>query len=69
MSADIELEFIGLADIENIEIAFQVSFVSTIEREIRIPPVRQPPSRVSGVCRCRNIVRYIGLKFGEVYQS
>jgi hypothetical protein len=36
MSADVVLEFIGLADIENIEIAFRISFLSTIERDIQL---------------------------------
>jgi hypothetical protein len=69
MSADVELEFIGLADIENLEIAFRISRLSIIEREIQVLPVWQPPSCVSGVGRCRDVIKYIGLKFGEVFQS
>jgi hypothetical protein len=39
MSAGVGLEFIGLADIENLEITFRISFLSTIEREIQVLPV------------------------------
>jgi hypothetical protein len=69
MSAGVRMVFIGLADIENIEIAFRISFLSIIEREIQVLPVWRPPSCVSGVGRCRDVIRYSGLRFGEVCQS
>jgi hypothetical protein len=69
MSAGVGLEFIGLADIENLEIAFRISFLSTIEREIQVLPVWRPPSFVSGVGRCRDVIKYSGLRFGEAFQS
>jgi hypothetical protein len=61
--------FIGLADIENIQITFRILFLSTIQREIRVLPVWRPPSFVSGVGRCRDVIKYSGLRFGEVFQS
>jgi hypothetical protein len=118
-SASFGLEFIGLADIENLEIAFRISrlsiierdirilpvwrrhllfplsddvggcwtwvyrsgrhrkfkitfrisFLSAIEREIQVLPVWRPPSCVSGDGRCRDVIKYSGLRFGEVFQS
>jgi hypothetical protein len=39
MSAGVGLEFIGLADVENIEITFRISLLSIMEREIQVLPV------------------------------
>jgi hypothetical protein len=61
--------FIGLADNESIEIAFRISLLSIAEREKQVLPVWRPPSCVSDVGRCRNIIRYSGLRFCEVCQS
>jgi hypothetical protein len=61
--------FIGLAEIENLEIAFRISFLSTIGRDIQVLPVWRPPSCISGVSRCRDVIRYSGLWLGEVCQS
>jgi hypothetical protein len=69
MSAGVGLEFTGLADIENLEIAFRISFLSTIEREIQVFPVWRPPSFGSDVGRCRDVIKYSGLRFGEAFQS
>jgi hypothetical protein len=69
MSAGVGFEFIGLADIENLEIAFRISFLYTIEREIKVLLVWRPPSSISGVGRCRDVIRYSGLRFGEAFQS
>jgi hypothetical protein len=55
LSAGVGLEFIGLADIENLEIAFQISRLSITERQIQVLPVWRPPSFVSGVGRCRRV--------------
>jgi hypothetical protein len=62
-------EFIDLADIENLEIAFRISRLSIAERQIQVFPVWQPPYCVSGVGRCRNVIRFSGLRLGEVCQS
>jgi hypothetical protein len=42
------LDFIGLGDIENIEIALLISLLSIIERSIQVLPVWRPPFCVSG---------------------
>jgi hypothetical protein len=63
MSAGVGIEFIGLADIENIEIAFRISLLSMIEREMQVLPVWQPPFCVSGLCRCRTMSAGVGLEF------
>jgi hypothetical protein len=68
-SMGVGLEFIDQADIENLEIAFRISLLSIIEREVRVLPVFRPPSFVSGVGRCRDVIKYSGLRFGEVFQS
>jgi hypothetical protein len=63
MSAGVGLEFIGLADIENIEITFRISFLSTIEREIQVLPVWRPPFCVSGLLRSRTMSAGVGHEF------
>ena len=69
MSAGVGFEFIGLADIVNLEITFRISFLSAIEREIQVLPVWQSPSFLSGVGRCRDVIKYSDLRFDEVFQS
>jgi hypothetical protein len=44
------------ARLEVVLSCFGISTLSSIEREIQLPPVWQPPSCVSGLGRCRDIV-------------
>jgi hypothetical protein len=69
MSVGVGHEFISLADIENLEIAFRISRFFITERQIQVLPVWRPPYCVSGVGRCRNVIRFSGLRLGEVCQS
>jgi hypothetical protein len=68
MSAGVGFEFIGLANIENLEIAFRISRLSIIERDIQVLPVWWRPSFVSGVGQCWDVIKYSGLRFGDAFQ-
>jgi hypothetical protein len=56
MSEEIGDESNDFTDLENPRIGFEISTLSSIERQIQLLPIWQPLSCVSGLSRCRGIV-------------